>query len=139
MLRTLILFPLVLGLTGCFSFSDLSLSNQPKADRSFYTIDTKFKFFCIGNTTECYDFTKIASARAELGEVERAYNQKVEGPNYPANLIRMIRFPPDKSYTSEPHGDDGRYFIVPKNKKTDAAWNTLEEVHDGFFTEAGPL
>lgn len=135
MMRTLILSFLLLSLSGCFG--SLSLKNQPKADRSFYVIDSKFNFFCVGNTSECLDFTQISSASGEFGPIEHAYDQKIAGPNYPANLMRMIMSPLDKSYTAKPYGENGRYFTVPKNKKTDIVWNTLEEIHAEFFFKVG--
>ena len=77
--------------------------------------------------------TKVVSSRAQLRPIESAYGTKVKGPNYPVSLMRMIMNPADQSYKSVPVGDDGRFFKVPINDKTQVAWDTLSNIESNLF------
>lgn len=123
----------VLGLSGCISMDSITPSKREPADTSYYLLDTKYRFFCLGNTKQCRDMTKIVSSRAELIPIEKTYGQKIAGPNYPVSLARMVMNPADGSYTSSPVGSDGRIFKIPVNDKTKVVWETLSRIEDNLF------
>lgn len=121
----------VLILNGCMGIG--STTESEKSDTGYYLIDTKKRFFCIGNTSKCWNMTRIVSSRAKLAPIESAYNKKITGPNYPVSLILTIMNPDDKSYKAEAINDEGRYFRIPINKKTRTVKNTLESIDNGMY------
>lgn len=123
----------VLGLSGCVDVNSIMPEKGQAADRSYYLVDTKFRFMCIGNTKECRDMTKIVSSRAELKPIEEAYGKSVSGPNYPVSLARMVMYPDNGSYTATPVGNDGRFFSVPVNEQTKIVWDTLTSIEEKLF------
>ena len=137
-MRFITLTILFAALTGCGSISSGLSSLTPKAiDTSFYLIDRKAKFMCEGDSKSCRDLTYVVSSRAQLAPIEKAYGQKVAGPNYPANLATMLIYPQDKSYQATPVGSEGRYFRIPNNQKTQIAWLTLTEIQDSLINQGG--
>ncbi|WP_415892584.1 hypothetical protein ACMXYN_15315 [Neptuniibacter sp. PT8_73] len=122
-----------LSLSGCMSMDSLSLGKSEPTETDYYLIDTKFRFFCLGNTKQCRDMTKVVSSRAQLKPIEEAYGMPVKGPNYPVSLTRMLMNPADGSYKSTPVGDTGRYFKIPVNDKTLTAWNTLSDIEKDLY------
>lgn len=122
-----------LSLSGCVSMDSLSLGKSEPTKTDYYLIDTKFRFYCLGNTTQCRDMTKIVSSRGQLGPIETAYGQAIKGPNYPVTLTRMLLNPSDGSYKSTPVGTTGRYFSVPVNDKTRTAWNVLSDIEGNLY------
>lgn len=132
-MRAVIVLFAMLGLSGCVDMDSLIPSKNENIDRSYYLLDTKLKFFCIGNTKVCRDMTKIVSSRSLLQPIEEAYNQEVKGPNYPVTLARMIINPADGSYKTKPVGSEGRYIQVPKNDRTNIVWDTLSFIEEDLF------
>ncbi|WP_286236803.1 hypothetical protein [Neptuniibacter halophilus] len=130
-MRSVTLLIAFLGLSGCMSLDSITPGKGEPVDTSFYLIDIQNRFYCNGNSRVCSDMTKIVSSRAQLQPLEESYGQPVKGPNYPASLIRMVIKPMDGSYQSTPVGDEGRYFRVPKNDKTDLVWRTLQKIQNG--------
>ncbi|WP_415906194.1 hypothetical protein ACMXYX_15005 [Neptuniibacter sp. QD72_48] len=122
-----------LSLSGCMSMDSLSLGKSEPTETDYYLVDTKFRFICLGNTTQCRDMTKIVSSRSQLAPIEEAYGTKVKGPNYPVSLTRMLLNPADGSYTSSPAGTTGRYFKIPVNDKTQIAWDALGTIESGLY------
>lgn len=117
-----------IGLSGCISLDDITPSDTPAKDTSFYRVDTKFRFLCLGESTNCRDMSKIVSARSKLKPIESEYNTEIKGPNYPVSLMRTIMYPNDKKYTAKPLGTDGRHFSLPITPRTKVVWTTLEEI-----------
>lgn len=134
-MRLLTLMITALILSGCVNLGAMkdSISNREGADTSYYLIDAKFRFFCLGNTRQCRDMTKVVSSRSMLVPIEKAYGAKVKGPNYPVTLTRMLMTPLDGSYEATPVGSQGRYFKVPVNDKTNIAWDTLSDIENKLF------
>ena len=127
----------VLGLSGCMDVNSIMPEKGQAADRSYYLVDTKFRFMCMGNTKECRDMTKIVSSRAELKPIEEAYGQTVEGPNYPVSLARMAMYPVNQNYQAKPIGSEGRYYSIPINEKTKILWETLTSIEQNLFNAEG--
>lgn len=123
----------VLTMTGCVDMDSLIPEKGEPADKSFYLVDTKFRFICLGETSNCRDMTKIVSSRSELKPIEEAYGKEVTGPNYPVTLARIIMYPEDGSYKAQPIGSDGRFFSVPVNEKTNIVWETLTSIEKNLF------
>jgi hypothetical protein len=132
-MRTAIVLTTALTLTGCVDVGSLMPEDKAPSDTSFYLLDTRYKFFCLGTTKKCWDMTKIVSSRNELRPIEQAYGKEVKGPNYPVTLANMIMYPADGSYTTKPIGDDGRYVRVPINDKTRIVWETLGNIEENLF------
>ncbi len=130
-MKRLSLLAAVLALGGCVNLSG-ALKEDPSADQ-FYTLDTRYYRFCRGETSDCQELTSIVSVRAQLKPIEQAYGRKIQGPNYPTDLARMILTPPDGSYQSEAMGDDGRYFRIPINPHTDTVWHTLDKAYQSIY------
>lgn len=130
-MKRLSLLAAVLALGGCVNLSG-ALKEDPSVD-SFYTLDTRYYRFCRGETSRCQDLTLIVAVRAQMKPVETLYGRPLKGPNYPADLARLILNPPDGHYRSEPVGADGRYFRVPVNHHTDTVWDTLEQAYDSIY------
>lgn len=133
-MRALIILISILSLSGCISMDALTSSDKPPADNSYYLIDTKYRFLCLGNSTRCYDMTKVVSSRTKLRPIEKEYGAEVKGPNYPVSLMRIVMNPADKSYKALPVGNEGRYFKIPKNEKTNVVWETLSIIQNDLFT-----
>ena len=122
-----LLIPLIAAflLTGCVG------SNSPantSVDTSYYVIDLKNYFFCKGMSDVCQDMTVIITNTQHATAIEEAYAQKITGPNYRANLAKMILSPGDNSYTSKKLTENGRYRKVPVNQMTDTVWRTLTKL-----------
>ena len=132
-MRLLIILAAIIGLNGCISMDAITPSFKAESDTSFYLIDTKYRFFCEGDSKRCRDMTKVVSSRGQLYPIEKAYNQQVKGPNYPVSLMLIIMNPNDKRYKATPVGGEGRYFKVPKNDSTDLVWTTLTSIQDDLF------
>lgn len=130
-MKRLSLLAAVLALGGCVNLSG-ALKEDPTADE-FYTLDTRYYRLCRGETSRCQDLTSIVSVRAQLRPIEQAYGHKIQGPNYPTDLARMILTPPDGSYASEAVGSDGRYFRVPVNRHTKTVWDTLDKAYHSIY------
>ncbi len=130
-MKRLSLLAAMLALGGCVNLSG-ALKEDPTADQ-FYTLDTRYYRFCRGATANCQDLTSIVSVRAQLKPIEQVYGRKIQGPNYPTNLARMILTPPDGSYSSEAIGTDGRYFRVPINLHTDTVWHTVDKAYSSIY------
>lgn len=133
-MRNVIFLTTALTLSGCVDVGSLMPDDKPPADTSFYLLDTRYKFFCLGTTKKCWDMTKIVSSRSELSPIEQAYGKIIKGPNYPVSLANMIMYPADGSYTTKPVGDDGRFVRVPVNEKTTTVWETLGRVENNLFS-----
>ncbi len=127
----------VLSLSGCVDVNSIMPEKGQAADRSYYLVDTKFRFMCMGNTKECRDMTKIVSSRAELKPIEEAYSQQVEGPNYPVSLALMLLHPINNSYQAKPIGNEGRYYSIPINEQTKIVWETLSSIEQNLFNAEG--
>jgi hypothetical protein len=132
-MKILIIITSIFALSGCFSMDALTSSNKAPADTSYYVIDSEFRFLCLGNSKRCYDMTKVVSSRTQLQPIEVAYNAEVKAPNYPVSLMRILMKPSDGSYSATPIGTDGRFFKIPKNTKTDIAWETLTAIYNDLF------
>ena len=132
-MRLFITLAAVIGLNGCISMDAITPSFKTESDTSYYLIDTKFRFFCEGNTKQCQDMTKIVSSRAELQPIEAVYDTPIKAPNYPVSLMHIIMNPKDGSYKAAPVGNEGRYFKVPKNEKTKVVWATLSRITEGLY------
>lgn len=122
-----------IALSGCLNMDSLSLGKGEERDTSFYLVDAKYRFICLGNTKICKDMTKIVSARSMLRPVEKAYDTTITGPNYPVSMVRMLLNPKDESYKSMPVGKEGRYFKLPKNEKTNTVWETMLRIEEDLF------
>jgi hypothetical protein len=125
----------VLTITGCVDMNSLIPEKGEPADKSFYLVDTKFRFICLGKTKNCQDMTKIVSSRSELKPIEEAYGKKVTGPNYPVTLARIIMYPEDGSYKAQPIGNEGRFFSIPVNERTNIVWETLNSIEQNLFNQ----
>ncbi|PIE24995.1 MAG: hypothetical protein CSA60_02390 [Neptuniibacter caesariensis] len=123
----------VLALTGCLNLDSIKPEQKAPRDTSYYLIDIKYKFFCLGNTLKCKDMTKIVSAQDKFRPIENAYGTAIAAPNYPVSLTRMILNPKDGSYNSTPVGTNGRYYKVPVNDKTKTVWRTLEAIENDLY------
>ena len=132
-MRVFITLIAIIGLNGCINMDAITPVFQAETDTSYYLIDTKYRFFCEGDSKRCKDMTKVVSSRGELYPIENAYNQEVKGPNYPVSLMLMIMNPNDGSYKATPVGNEGRFFKVPKNDTTDLVWNTLSSILNDLF------
>lgn len=121
---------LALFLTGCVKTAGL-LQRDPTANQ-YYKLDSQELRICRGETSQCYELTPIVSARTVLRPMEEKYGQRIAGPNYPVNFMRMLLNPANNSYTSERQAD-GRFYHLPINDYTDAAWTTLEEVYRTYY------
>ena len=124
MYKAIVITLLTTVIGGCSGLGDLLQT----PDESFYAIDRENKFYCRGSSSHCLDMTKIVSARSMLSPIEEAYQQKIEGPNYPVNLIQVLLNPTDGAYQGQPVGREGRFFQIPKTARTDMVWNTLSEI-----------
>ena len=123
-----------IGLSGCVSLDDITPSDTPAKDTSFYRVDTKFRFLCLGESTNCRDMSKIVSSRSLLNPIEHAYETTIKGPNYPVSLMRTIMYPSDKKYVAKPLGTDGRHFSLPITQRTKLVWTTLEEIEASHYS-----
>lgn len=132
-MRALIILTSILSLSGCISMDALTSSNTTPSDTSYFIIDTKKRFLCMGNSNRCFDMTKIVSAQHLLEPIEQEYDSEIKGPNYPVSLMRIIMNPKDDSYQTTPAGSEGRYFKIPRNKKTNIAWKTLATVETYLY------
>ncbi|MGH1461670.1 MAG: hypothetical protein ACRBB6_06515 [Neptuniibacter sp.] len=125
-----------LSLGGCVNMDSLTPGKGTVYDTSYYLLDTKYKFMCLGNSKECRDMTKVVSSRADLKPIEEIYGKEVTGPNYPATLARIIMYPEDQSYQAQPLGSEGRFFQIPINAKTRVVWDTLTDIEVDLFNPA---
>lgn len=117
-------------LSGCIKTQNL-LQRDPTAN-AYYKLDSRDLRLCKGETTRCFAFAPIVSARTLLRPMETQYGQRVSGPNYPVNFARMLLNPPNDSYTAEQQ-DDGRFYHLPVNEYTDSAWTVLEDVYKAYY------
>lgn len=117
-------------LSGCFSAKPL-LPEQK--DNSFYLINTKEGTLCNGMTRLCVSLSMIASQNGKLPTVEKAYQQKITGPNYPRSLMIILLKPADSSYQAIPLDNNGHSYSLPKNDKTNIAWKTLNDLYDANY------
>lgn len=117
-------------LSGCFSANSLIPEQK---DNSFYLIDTKEGTLCNGMTRFCVRLSIIASQNGSLPAVEKAYQQRITGPNYPRSLMIILLKPADSSYQATPLDNNGRAYSLPKNKKTNTAWKALNTLYDSNY------
>lgn len=125
-----VLVILMLIVSGCVK-TDTLLQRDPTSS-SYYSLDTRTLTLCRGETSNCYPLARIASARDKLQPMEEKYGQRVAGPNYPLNFARMLINPPANSYTPDAQAD-GRFYHLPINAYTDAAWSSLEAVYAAYY------
>lgn len=117
-------------LSGCFS-ADAFIPE--KKDSSFYLIDTKEGLLCNGMTKICISLSIIASQNGVLKPVENIYQQKITAPNYPRSLMIILLKPADGSYQASPLDNNGRLYSLPKNDKTNTAWQALNELYKASY------
>lgn len=117
-------------LSGCFSAGSLI---PEKKDSTFYLIDTKEGLICNGMTRFCISLSIIASQNGVLKPVEQTYQQKITGPNYPRSLMIILLKPADNSYQATPLDNNGRLYSLPKNAKTNTAWQALNDQHKANY------
>ncbi|MEH6575863.1 MAG: hypothetical protein V7731_02190 [Amphritea sp.] len=132
MIRVLLTSLLALLVSGCLS----TIQESAKAtDTSYYKVDLKDYTFCRGNSRQCHNLNAILSATEFAQPIERAYNQKVTGPNYRASLIRMMLNPQDGSYEAEKLTANGRFYKLPKNEKTDTVWKSMTALYQSLYND----
>ncbi|MGY8870906.1 MAG: hypothetical protein ACKVJE_10745 [Pseudomonadales bacterium] len=122
---TLILLTMTL-LSGCFSTSSFVPETK---DSSYYLVDTKEGRLCKGNTGYCVLLSLVASQNGQLDSFEKAYQQKITGPNYPRSLMLILLKPADNSYRATNLDTNGRLYSLPKNDKTNTAWKALNDLY----------
>ncbi|WP_372737974.1 hypothetical protein [Neptunomonas sp.] len=128
-LATLVILTTTL-LSGCFSENSFI---SEKKDNSFYLIDTKEGLLCKGMTRTCISLSIIASQNGVLKPVENAYQQKITGPNYPRSLMIILLKPADNSYQATALDNNGRLYSLPKNDKTNIAWQALNDLYNANY------
>ncbi|EAR63032.1 hypothetical protein [Neptuniibacter caesariensis] len=133
MLRKGLLLITAMTLTGCLGLDTMKSDQGTPKDTSYYLIDTKYKYLCLGNTSKCKDMTKIVSAQDKFTPIEQAYGKPIAGPNYPISLIRMLLNPQDGSYQSTQQGTTGRLYRIPRNEMTQTVWRTLEVIERDLY------
>ncbi len=132
MLRVITATLLTLALTGCMD--SITKLAEP-TDVSFYTVDLKNFSYCQGSGSTCHDLSSIVSSTQYAGPIERAYGNKISGPNYRGSLLRMILNPQGAPYSAEKISENGRFYRVPANAYTDTVWKTLEDIHDALYND----
>lgn len=126
----LVLIPSLL-LGGCVSLDSLTPKEN---DTSFYALDTYTGSLCQGMSNgHCINLNIIVTETLKLAPIEQAYDQSVKGPNYPHSLMRILLKPSDNSYTVESLDSSNRNFRLPKNQKTDLAWDTLSSIYREIY------
>lgn len=118
-------------LAGC---SDFTKTLTDTSYRDYYRLDGKSLSLCRGQTVDCYPFSSLSSAQERLPAIEKAYDYKFTGPNYPLEAARLILRPPHQEYTIE-RGPNGRYFKLPINEQTRTVWNALEQAGKTLYFE----
>ena len=113
-------------LSGCFSANSFIPETK---DSSFYLVDTKEGSLCNGMTRFCISLSIIASQNGTLKPVERTYTEKITGPNYPRSLMIILLKPADNSYQATSLDNNGRLYSLPKNDKTNTAWQALNDLY----------
>ena len=113
-------------LSGCFSANSFIPEEK---DSSFYLLDTKEGALCNGMTRMCISLSIIASQNGTLKPVENIYQQKITGPNYPRSLMVILLKPADNSYQATPLDNKSRLYSLPKNDKTNTAWQALNDLY----------
>ncbi len=121
---------LAISLTACTG--DLIKPSESQ-DRSYYVVDLKDYSLCLGDTGVCQNLTTITNSPYKAEAIEALYQQKVSGPNYRGSLLKMMLRPQDKSYTVEKISNDGRYYKLPINEKTQTVWDTLKRINDTIY------
>ena len=130
MIRVLLTSLLALLISGCIS----TIQESAKAtDTSYYKVDLKNYTLCRGNSRQCHNLNTILSATEYARPIEKAYKQKITGPNYRASLLRAMLNPQDKSYEAEKLTANGRFYKLPVNEKTDAVWKAMAAIHDELY------
>mgnify|MGYP000049765382 CR=1 FL=1 len=132
-MRKLLVLTAMLALTGCMEFT--GIKPVAETDKSFYVVDTKYMFLCRGLSQDCQEMSLIASGRMYYAEIENAYGQKLRGPNYPRSLARMMMKPADGSYVAKAIDENGRYYRLPINEKTNKVWRTLGDIHRWVYSD----
>ncbi|MBQ0756531.1 MAG: hypothetical protein KBT66_15180 [Amphritea sp.] len=131
MFRVLTATLIALTLTGCMD----SITQLPEpTDKSYYTVDLKDFSYCQGNDQDCMNLSSISTGHSYFGAIEEVYGQKLTGPNYRGNLLRMLLKPKNAEYPVEKTSKDGRYYKVPANKYTDTVWNTLNRIDTSLYS-----
>lgn len=120
---------LLLALTGC---SANLLQDDPTV-REFYRLDTQKLRLCQGLTGGCLDLSLIASGGENRPAIARAFKTEVSGPNYPLSLARLLLNPPGNEYKASVLDENGRYYKLPGNAQTDAAWQALQRSFDTLY------
>lgn len=120
------------SLTGCVG--NIIEPSEPK-ETDYYVVDLKDFSFCLGNTGACHNLSTINNGTLYAGPIEAAYDQKITAPNYRGSLMKMMLRPKDQSYTPEKISDNGRYYKLPVNDKTQTVWKTMERIHDAFYDD----
>ncbi|MCV6611407.1 MAG: hypothetical protein OIF55_11610 [Amphritea sp.] len=123
---------LAISLTGCVS--NIIEPSEPK-DTSYYVVDLKDYSFCLGNTGACHNLSTITNGTLYAAPIEEAYGQKISYPNYRGSLLKMMLRPADQSYTPEKISDNGRYYKLPINDKTDTVWKVMERIHAAYYDD----
>lgn len=118
-----------LGLAGCGS---PNLKNE-----EFYTLDTRYMLLCRGTSNHCQELSLVATAISMADPIEEAYGRKIQGPNYPLSLARILLKPADGSYQGQPLEGNTRYYTLPINDKTNIAWDTLDDMHAWLYEDVG--
>lgn len=125
-----VMLMLMFFVSGCIKTEGL-LQRDPTAN-AYYKFDSRDLRMCRGETSNCYTLAPIVSVRYKLQPMEEQYGQRVAGPNYPLNFARMLINPPANSYTPDAQAD-GRFYHLPINAYTDAAWSSLEAVYAAYY------
>ncbi len=120
---------LLLTLTGCSG----SLLQRDPTVYEFYRLDTQKLRMCQGLSGGCLDLSLIAFGGENRPAIERAFNAKIAGPNYPLSLARMLLNPPGGEYQTKVIDENGRYYQLPGNAQTDATWQALQRSFDTLY------
>ena len=114
-------------LSGC-----LTLQPAPGVGE-YYTLDTKKLTICMGDSHRCHTLIDFAYSQETLPPVENAYGKKVDGPNYPVEMARMMLNPPNNLYKASVKDSNGRYYKVPVNTQTNTVLRALEKASNTLY------
>lgn len=122
---------LALALSGCINTDNL-LKPAPGVDE-YYTFDSQQLRLCRGESRTCHELSVIVSDRLVLKPVEQAYNSRINGPNYPMQLARLLLNPPHNEYDAQPIGDGEHTYRLPINDQTNAVWQALDTAFNNLY------
>lgn len=128
------LLTLFVLLSGCNSLNLSSLKpDLTPIDRSYFTLDTKQRILCQGNSNDCVSIDTITSAASAQLMIEGAFQEEIPGPNLPVNTMKLLLHPKNGSHKITAVTGVRYRYKIPATDAMGTTWQALKQAHNSHY------